>query len=250
MVLSNFSVKRPIAMVVIIIGLMGLGLLALSKLRVNQFPDIEPPLLVVTITYPGASPDSVEREIVTRLDKTLLSISGVDRMAATAKEGSAQFLVFFSFSKNLIEAADEVRNAIGSVRHKLPTEIREPVITRADPSAQPVMQLALSSTAQSHADLSRLAEDDLADRLRGAARRGHGQRQRRAAARTLGAAACREAARVFDLGGRGRGRAARAEHHRAGGQGARCARRPEHPPGRPYRDAGRVRADRRPPPRQ
>ncbi len=166
MVLSNFSVKRPIAMIVIIIGLMGLGLLALSKLRVNQFPDIEPPLLVVTITYPGASPDSVEREIVTRLDKTLLSISGVDRMQATAKEGSAQFLVFFSFSKNLIEAADEVRNAIGSVRHKLPTEIREPVITRADPSAQPVMQLALSSTAQSHADLSRLAEDDLADKFR------------------------------------------------------------------------------------
>ncbi len=167
MVLSNFSVKRPIAMVVIIIGLMGLGLLALSKLRVNQFPDIEPPLLVVTITYPGASPDSVEREIVTRLDKTLLSISGVDRLQATAKEGSAQFLVFFSFSKNLIEGADEVRNAIGSVRHKLPTEIREPVITRADPSAQPVMQLALSSTAQSHADLSRLAEDDLADKFRG-----------------------------------------------------------------------------------
>jgi hydrophobic/amphiphilic exporter-1 (mainly G- bacteria), HAE1 family len=167
MFLSNFSVKRPIAMVVIIIGLMGMGLLALTKLRVNQFPDVEPPLLVVNIVYPGASPDTVEREIVTRLDKTFLSISGVDRLQATAREGSAQFLVFFSFSKNLIEGADEVRNAIGSVRHKLPTEIREPVITRADPSAQPVMQLALSSTAQSHADLSRLAEDDLADKFRG-----------------------------------------------------------------------------------
>ena len=167
MFLSNFSVKRPIAMIVIIIALMGLGLMALSKLRVNQFPDIEPPLLVVTVTYPGASPDTVEREIVTRLDKLLLSISGVDRLQATAREGSAQFLVFFVFSKNLIEAADEVRNAIGSVRHKLPTEIREPVITRADPGAQPIMQIALSSTAQSHADISRLAEDTLADRFRG-----------------------------------------------------------------------------------
>jgi len=167
MFLSNFSVKRPIAMIVVIIGLMGLGLLALTKLRVNQIPDIEPPLLVVNITYPGASPDTVEREVVTRLDKTLLSISGVDRLQATAREGSAQFQIFFYFSKNLIEAADEVRNAIGSVRHKLPTEIREPVITRADPSAQPVMQLALSSTVQSHADISRLAEDDLADKFRG-----------------------------------------------------------------------------------
>jgi len=167
MFLSNFSVKRPIAMVVIIIALMGLGLLAMTKLRVNQFPDIEPPLLVVTITYPGASPETVEREIVSRLDKLLLSISGVDRLQATAREGSAQFQVFFVFSKNLIEGADEVRNAIGSVRHKLPTEIREPVITRADPGAQPIMQLALSSTTQSHADISRLAEDTLADRFRG-----------------------------------------------------------------------------------
>ena len=167
MFLSDFSVKRPVAMVVVIIALMGLGLLALSKLRVNQLPDIEPPLLVISITYPGASPDTVERELVTRLDKLLLSISGVDRLQATAREGSAQFLVFFSFSKNLIEAADEVRNVIGSVRYKLPSEIREPIITRADPGAQPVMQLALSSTAQSHADISRLAEDTLADRFRG-----------------------------------------------------------------------------------
>ncbi|MDH4062601.1 MAG: efflux RND transporter permease subunit, partial [Aquincola sp.] len=68
MFLSNFSVKRPVAMVVIIIALMGLGLLALSKLRVNQIPDVEQPLLVVNITYPGASPDTVEREVVTRLD--------------------------------------------------------------------------------------------------------------------------------------------------------------------------------------
>ena len=167
MFLSNFSVKRPVAMVVIIIALMGLGLLALSKLRVNQIPDVEQPLLVVNITYPGASPDTVEREVVTRLDKTMLAISGVDRLQATAREGSAQFLVIFDFSKNMIEAADEVRNAIGTVRHKLPIEIREPVITRVDPSAQPIMQIALSSTKQSHAEISRLAEDELADRFRG-----------------------------------------------------------------------------------
>jgi HAE1 family hydrophobic/amphiphilic exporter-1 len=67
----------------------------------------------------------------------------------------------------MIEAADEVRNAIGSVRHKLPVEIREPVLQRLDPAAQPIMQLALSSTTLSHAEISRLAEDQLADRFRG-----------------------------------------------------------------------------------
>ncbi|MCY7314345.1 MAG: efflux RND transporter permease subunit [Rubrivivax sp.] len=167
MFLSNFSIKRPVAMVVIIIALMALGLLALSKLRVNQIPDVEQPVLTVGISYPGASPDTVEREVINRIEKALQGIAGVDRVQSTASEGNARLVLIFSFDKNMIEAADEVRNAIGSVRHKLPQEIREPVLQRLDPAAQPIMQLALSSTAQSHAEISRLAEDQLADRFRG-----------------------------------------------------------------------------------
>ena len=92
MFLSDFSVKRPVAMIVVIIALMGLGLLALSKLRVNQIPDVEQPVLVVNIAYPGASPDTVEREVVNRIEKSMQSISGVDRVAATASEGNARFI--------------------------------------------------------------------------------------------------------------------------------------------------------------
>jgi hydrophobic/amphiphilic exporter-1 (mainly G- bacteria), HAE1 family len=166
MFLSDFSIKRPVAMVVILIGLMALGLLALSKLRVNQIPDVEQPLLNVTIAYPGASPETVEREVLNRIEKALQGIAGVNEVRGTASEGSARLLLIFNFDKNIIEAADEVRNAIGSVRHKLPTEIREPVLVRLDPSAQPIMQLALSSTKQNLAEISRLAEDELADRFR------------------------------------------------------------------------------------
>ena len=167
MFLSDFSIKRPVATVVIIIGLMCLGLLALDKLRVNQIPDVEQPVLAVNITYPGASPDTVEREIVNRIEKALQSISGVDEVRSTASESNARMVLMFKFDKNMIEAADEVRNAIGTVRHKLPVEMREPVLQRVDPAAQPIMQLALSSTTQSHAEISRLAEDQLADRFRG-----------------------------------------------------------------------------------
>jgi len=167
MFLSNFSIKKPVATVVVIIGMMLVGLLALSKLRVNQFPDIEPPVLVVNIPYPGASPDTVEREVVNRIEKSLQSISGIDRTSATAREGSATIVLFFDFSKNMIEAAEEVRNAIATVRFKLPTEIREPIINRADPGAQPILQLALSSSVLNHAEISRMAEDKLAERFRG-----------------------------------------------------------------------------------
>ncbi|ODU99365.1 MAG: acriflavin resistance protein [Rubrivivax sp. SCN 70-15] len=166
MFLSDFSIKRPVAMIVIIIALMALGLLALSKLRVNQIPDVQQPVLSVNIPYPGASPATVEREIVDRIERALQGIAGIDRLRSTASEGNASFVLIFNFDKNLVVAADEVRNAIASVRYKLPTEMREPILQRLDPNDQPIMQLALSSDTQSHAAISRLAEDQLADRFR------------------------------------------------------------------------------------
>ena len=166
MFLSDFSIKRPIATVVLILMLMCMGLLALSKLRVNQSPDVKFPLIVVNVPYPGASPDTVEHEVINRIEKSLQSITGVDHTESTAHEGSAEILVFFKFSKNMIEASDEIRNAIGTIRYKLPTEIREPVLERVEPSADPMMTIALSSTTQSLADISRLAEDRLAEKFR------------------------------------------------------------------------------------
>ncbi|MEG0084828.1 MAG: efflux RND transporter permease subunit, partial [Massilia sp.] len=118
------------------------------------------------IPYPGASPDTVEREVVNRLEKSLQSISGVTEVNSDSNEGSASIFLKFTFNTNLIEASDNIRNAIAAVRYKLPTEMREPILQRIDPAAEPIMQLALSSNSQSHAEISRLAEDVLSDRFR------------------------------------------------------------------------------------
>ena len=166
MFLSNFSVKKPVATVVLILGMMCMGLLALSKLRVNQSPDVEIPMIVVSIPYPGASPETSEREIIDRLEKQLQSVQGVTEVTSFANEGSAVLRLEFDFDRNLIEASDDVRNAISAVRYKLPIEMREPILRRVDPAAQPIMGLALSSQGQSHSELSRMAEDELADRFR------------------------------------------------------------------------------------
>jgi HAE1 family hydrophobic/amphiphilic exporter-1 len=166
MFLSDFSIKRPIAMIVIIIALMCLGLLALNKLKVNQIPDVQPPVIVVEVPYPGASPETVEREIINRVEKSLQSITGVHEIRSTSSEGNAEIVIIFNFHKNLVEASDEIRNAIATVRYKLPVEMREPILQRIDPSAQPIMEIALSSNTMSHAEISRLAEDQLADKFR------------------------------------------------------------------------------------
>ena len=167
MFLSNFSVKKPIATIVIIVAMMAMGLLALSKLKVNQNPDVDLPLIVVDIPYPGASPETAEREVTNRIEKQLQAIQGVDELTSNSYEGGVSILLWFDFGRDLIEASDDVRNAISAVRYKLPLEMREPVLRRVDPAADPIMQLALSSTSQSHADISRYAEDVLADRFRG-----------------------------------------------------------------------------------
>ncbi|HEU6455301.1 MAG TPA: efflux RND transporter permease subunit, partial [Roseateles sp.] len=166
MLISDFAIKKPIATIVFIIGIMALGLLALSKLKVNQNPDVEIPIIVVSIPYPGASPETSEREIVNRVERPLLAVPGVTEVRSTAGEGQATFVLQFDFKKNLIEAADDVRNAIASVRYNLPQEMREPILQRVDPSAQPVMQVSLESSTLTHAELSRIAEDQLADKFR------------------------------------------------------------------------------------
>jgi hydrophobic/amphiphilic exporter-1 (mainly G- bacteria), HAE1 family len=166
MFLSNFSIKQPVTTVAIVIVLMCVGLLAFKNLRVNQIPDVQQPVIVVNVPYPGASPETVEREIINRVEKALQSISQVYEIRSTASEGQAQIIVIFNFKKDMSVASDEIRNAIASVRYKLPVEMREPVLWHVDPSAQPIMQLALSSSQQSHAEISRLAEDVLADRFR------------------------------------------------------------------------------------
>ncbi|MFZ6708565.1 efflux RND transporter permease subunit [Undibacterium sp. TC9W] len=166
MFLSDFSIKKPTATIVLIVALMALGLLALSKLRVNQNPDVEVPGLSVVIAYPGASPDTVEREVINRLEKSLQAVAGVEEVWATASENNGRFDMRFSFKKNMIEASDEVRNVISGLRYKMPTEMREPMIRRWDPGSQPIVNMALSSNKQTHAEISRLAEDTLADKLR------------------------------------------------------------------------------------
>ena len=167
MFLSDFSIKRPVVTVVIIIMLMALGLLALKKLRVNNIPDVEQPVMVVNVPYPGASPETVEREIINRVEKSLQSIPQVYQIRSTAAESGATIVIIFNFKKNMVEASDEIRNAIAAVRYKLPVEMREPILQRFDPNSQPIMNLALSSSSLSHAEISRLAEDTLADRFRG-----------------------------------------------------------------------------------
>jgi HAE1 family hydrophobic/amphiphilic exporter-1 len=168
MFISDFAIRRPIVTVTAMLALVAFGIAALVNLDTDEFPDIQQPIVGVTILYPGASPETVEREIVDPIEEAFSTISGVDwsRTQASATDGLAQFVVFFDFEKDVQEASQDIRDAISTQRADLPTEMEEPVLTRFDPSQQSVLSLALTSSQLSAAALTRIADPMIVRDLR------------------------------------------------------------------------------------
>ncbi len=168
MFISDFAIRRPIVTVTAMLALVAFGIAALVNLNTDEFPDIQQPIVGVTILYPGASPETVEREIVDPIEESFSTISGVDwsRTQASATDGLAQFVVFFDFEKNVQEASQDIRDAISTKRADLPTEMEEPVLTRFDPSQQSVLSLALTSSEVPTAALTRIADPMIVRDLR------------------------------------------------------------------------------------
>src|SRR5690242_15616299 len=166
MFISDFAIKRPIITVVTMIALIVFGFAAFRRLDTDEFPDIDSPIVFVAIAYPGASPDVVEREVVSRLEDKISGISGVDKINSTSRDGFAQIIVQFVFSKPVDQATQDIRDAISAVRSQLPAEILEPIIQRFDPNQLPIVSLALTSTVLSTPELTQLADPGIAGDLR------------------------------------------------------------------------------------
>src|SRR5213075_679300 len=166
MFISDFAIRRPIVTVVTMISLVVFGFASCARLDTDEFPDIDSPIVFVAIAYPGASPDVVEREVVSRLEDKISGISGVDKINSTSRDGFAQIIVQFVFSKPVDQATQDIRDAISAVRSQLPAEILEPIIQRFDPNQLPIVSLAITSTVLTPPQLTQLADQRIAGELR------------------------------------------------------------------------------------
>jgi HAE1 family hydrophobic/amphiphilic exporter-1 len=167
MVISDFAIKRPMITVVVMVALVVFGLFALLRLQTDEFPDIQQPVVLTGIPYPGASPEGVEREILKPVEDAIKGISGVDQILGTASDGYAQIIVIFLFEKDVSQATQDIRDAISSIRADLPVEMKEPILQRFDPSDQPIVSLTMSSDTYSPAQLTRMADPAITSELRG-----------------------------------------------------------------------------------
>jgi HAE1 family hydrophobic/amphiphilic exporter-1 len=167
MFISDVAIKRPVLTIVSMLALSIFGIVALFQLNTDEFPEINAPVVVVGIPYPGASPDVVEREVIEPIEEAISSISGVDRMRSNSLDSFGNIIVEFVFEKDPQQATQEIRDQISSIRNDLPVEMEEPVLTRFDPNDQPIVSLTLSSPALRGPELTRIVDPDITRKLRG-----------------------------------------------------------------------------------
>jgi HAE1 family hydrophobic/amphiphilic exporter-1 len=165
--ISDTAIRRPVITVVVTVALVAFGVLALTQLQTDEVPEVTPPVVSVTVPYPGASPQTVETEVVDPVEEAISSISGVKEIRSTSLDGFAILTVEFVFEKDVQQATQDVRDAISRIRNDLPTEMEEPVLRRFDPADQPIVSLALTSDTLGAPALTRLADPGITRLLRG-----------------------------------------------------------------------------------
>ena len=166
MFISDFAIKRPLITVVAMLTLVGFGLVALSQLQTDEFPEVQPPIVLTTIIYPGASPEQVEREVLEPIEEAIQSISGVKSINGEARDGFAQIVTQFVYAKDLSEATQDIRDAISTKRQDLPQEMEEPILRKFNPTDAPIVTLSLYSTSLTPAQLTQIADPGITRELR------------------------------------------------------------------------------------
>lgn len=167
MFISDLAIRRPVITVVSMVALLVFGLVAFLRLQTDEFPDVAVPLVVVSIPYPGASPDNVERDLADPVEEAIAGVSGVRKIRSNSLDSFAVIQVQFEYGKDLQEATQEIRDQINAIRNDLPVEMEEPVLTKINPADFPILSLALSSKTLSVGQLTLLADPGLTRKLRG-----------------------------------------------------------------------------------
>jgi HAE1 family hydrophobic/amphiphilic exporter-1 len=164
--LAGLSVRRPVLASVIILAMVFLGAFSYSHLNIERWPNVDIPIIVVTVSDPGASPEEIESDVTNKIEDAVNAISGIDHLTSTSAEGVSVVVVQFVLEKNIDVAAQEVQNKINGIPD-LPSAIDPPTVSKIDPGAFPVMTLALSATRPVR-DISEYADKVLKPQLEGA----------------------------------------------------------------------------------
>ena len=142
---TRVSINNPVMAVMVMLAFVVLGMFSYQRLKVDQFPEIDFPTVVVQIDYPGASPEIVEAEVTRKVEEVVNTIAGINQLYSRSYEGSSVVIVQFNLDVVGRKAADDVREKLALVKTSFRTEVKEPRVSRFDPASRPIFSLALTS---------------------------------------------------------------------------------------------------------
>ena len=162
---SAYSIRNPLVAILLFVLLTLGGIYGFMQMKVQQFPDIDLPAVVVTVTLPGAAPSQLENDIAKKVENKLTSIEGVKHIRTSLQTGVATIATEFVLEKDIQEAVDDVRSAVGEVRSDLPAAANDPIITKVSTSGFPVVTYSVASENMNVEDLSWFVDDTITKRL-------------------------------------------------------------------------------------
>jgi multidrug efflux pump len=163
--LYELCIKRPVFAIVLSLLIVAFGVLSFERLPLRELPDIDPPVVSVQTTYPGASSAVVETRVTKVIEDALAGIEGIDTMSSSSRDGTSSVNVTFRLSRDIEAAANDVRNAVSRVLGNLPDEVEPPEVQKAEADGSPIMFLNMTSTQMSRMELTDYADRYIVDRL-------------------------------------------------------------------------------------
>lgn len=149
MKISDVAIDRPVFTTMVAVAVLILGGLALLRLGVDLFPNVNFPLVAIVTPYPGAGPEEVEALVTRKIEEAVSVINGVDEVRSYSRDSVSQVVITFKLEADIKQANSDVRDKMAMIRGQLPRDIRDPIISRIDPTAQPVLTYMVASNRSS-----------------------------------------------------------------------------------------------------
>ena len=143
---SSWSIRNPLAAVMLFVMMTFAGIVAFLGMKVQNYPDIGLPTVILSTSLPGASPTALETDVARKIENSIASLQGLRHITTKIQDGAVTMTVEFRLEKPVQEAIDDVRSAVQSVRAELPADLRDPVIQKLDLASQPILAFTVSST--------------------------------------------------------------------------------------------------------
>jgi multidrug efflux pump subunit AcrB len=162
---SSWSIRNPIPAVMLFVLLTFGGLLSFNAMKVQNFPDIDLPTVMVSASLPGAAPAQLETDVARKIENAIATLQGLKHIYTKVQDGAVTVTAEFRLEKPVQEAVDDVRSAVARIRSDLPGDVREPIVTKMDLAGQPVLAFTVNSPRMDEEALSWFVDNDISRKL-------------------------------------------------------------------------------------